>query len=90
MTEAITAFEDRLIEDHELVERTSDALFDAGQEQLALKYLTEYSSNAASSALGLGNALLGSIEARTEVLYGLRAPETDEMSLLDYQMVGCD
>ena len=90
VTEAITAFEDRLIEDQELVEKTSDALFDSGQEQLALKYLTEHSSNAARSALKLGKALLGSIEARTEVLYGFRTPETDDMSLLDYDMVGCN
>lgn len=90
VTEAITTFEDRLIEDQESVEETSDALFDSGQEQLALKFLTEHSSNAASSALELGKALLGSIEARTEVLYGFRAPETDDMSLLDYDMVGCN
>jgi dipeptidase len=90
VTEAITAFENQLIEDQELVEKTSDALFDGGHEELALKYLTEYSSNTASSALALGNALLGSIEARTRVLYGLRAPETDNTSLLDYETVRCD
>jgi len=90
VTEAITAFEDRLIEDQESVEETSNALFDGGQEQLALKYLTEHSNNAARSALELGNALLGSIEARTEVLYGFRAPETDDISLLDYDMVRCN
>jgi len=33
--------------------------------------------------------LLASIEARTRVLYGLRNPETDEISRLDYQMVTC-
>jgi len=90
VTEAITAFEDRLIEDQALVEKTSDTLFDSGQEQLALKYLTEHSSNAASSALELGQALLGSIQARTEVLYGLRVPDTDEMSRLEGGMVRCD
>ena len=90
VTEANTAFEDRLIEDQTLVEKTSDALFDSGQEQLALKYLTERSNDAARSALALGNALLGSIAARTQVLYGLRAPENDELSKLDYQMVRCD
>jgi len=90
VTEAITAFENRLIEDQELVEETSDALFDSGQERLALKYLTERSVDAASSALELGNALLGSIEARSRVLYGLRAPDTDEMSRLEGGMVRCD
>jgi hypothetical protein len=40
--------------------------------------------------LELGKALLGSIEARTEDLYGFRGPETDDMSLLDYDMVECN
>ena len=90
VTEAITAFEIRLIEEQKQVEQTADALFDNGQAQLALKYLTEHSRNAASEALELGNALLGSIEARTKILYGVRAPESNDMSLLDYQMVRCD
>jgi dipeptidase len=90
VTEAITAFENQLIADQEAIEKTSDALFNSGQERLALKYLTERSNDAASAALKLGNALLGSIQARTEVLYGLREPETDEMSRLDYRMVRCD
>jgi len=92
VTEAITAFEDQLIDDMASVEKTSDALFDSEHEDLALEYLTEYTNNAASSALQLGNALLGSIEARTRVLYGLRSPQTDEISRLDYnyKFVGCD
>jgi dipeptidase len=92
VTEAITAFENQLIDDLVSVEETSDALFDSGHEDLALRYLTEYSSSSASSALKLGNALLGSIEARTRVLYGLRSPETDVISRLDYdyEFVGCD
>jgi len=90
VTEALTAFENRLIEDMALVDNTSNALFDSGHEDLALEYLTDYSSNAANSALDLGNALLGSIEARTRVLYGLRSPETDEISRLDYDMVECE
>jgi hypothetical protein len=72
------------------VEETAGILFDNGRGDLAGDYLTERSSNAASSALELGNALLASIEARTRVLYGLRAPETGETSRLDYQMVRCD
>lgn len=90
VTEAITAFEDELIAKQAVVEETAGVLFDSGRTELALEYLTARSSNAASSALELGNALLGSIEARTRVLYGLRAPETDETSRLDYQMVRCD
>ena len=90
VTEAITAFEDQLIADQASIEQTSNALFDGGEEQLALKYLTERSHEAAADALALGKALLGSIEARTRVLYGLRAPETDEMSKLQSNMVRCD
>jgi dipeptidase len=87
VTEAISAFEDQLIGDQELVEKTSNVLFDSGEEELALKYLTDYSSRAAHSALELGNALLASIEARTRLLYGLREPETSKISLLEGGMV---
>jgi dipeptidase len=90
VTEAITAFEDRLIESHDSVDKTSDVLFDGGQEQLALNYLTERSSDAARSALELGNALLGSIEARTRVLYGFRTPKSSDISLLGHDTVRCD
>ena len=92
VTEALTAFENQLINDMASVEITSDALFNSEHDDLALKYLTEYSSNAARAALQLGNALLGSIEARTRVLYGLRSPQTDAISRLDhnYKYVGCD
>jgi dipeptidase len=90
VTEALTAFEDRLIEDRSKVESTSDALHKNGHSDLALSYLTDYTSNAATSALKLGNALLASIEARTRVLYGVRAPETNEISRLEYTMVRCN
>ena len=90
VTEAITAFEDKLIADQASVEQTSNTLFDSGEEGLALKYLTERSHEAAADALALGKALLASIEARTRVLYGLRVPETDEMSRLESNMVHCD
>jgi len=90
VTEAITAFEDRLIAAQPMVEKTADTLFELRQEQLALKYLTDQSGHAAMAALELGNALLQSIEARTEVLFDLRRPESDEMSKLDYNMVRCN
>jgi len=80
VTEAIRAFEDQLLDDQSSIETTSNTLFDNGQEELALKYLTEQSGSAAHSALELGNVLLASIEARTELIYGLREPETEVMS----------
>lgn len=90
VTEAITAFEDRLIAAQPMVEKTADTLFEHGQEDLAVTYLTDQSGRAAMEALKLGNALLQSIAARTELLYGLRPPESDEMSKLDYNMVRCN
>jgi dipeptidase len=89
VTEALTAFEDGLIEVHGKVDETAGILFEEHRDQLALAYLTDYTNNSAKSALELGRALLSSIEARTRVLFGLRRPETDEISRLDYQMVRC-
>ena len=90
VTEALTAFEDKLIQERATVERTSDALFNSGHEDLALEYLTQYTSTAATMALDLGNDLLASIEARTKLLYVLRTPEGSEISRLDYSMVRCN
>ena len=89
VTEALTAFENRLIAEQQGVSATANALFDSGLDDLALDYLTEYSRQRGREALDLGNALLGSIEARTRELYGLRAPETEHLSELDYQQVTC-
>lgn len=89
VTEALTAFENGLIEEQANVEATAITLFEAGREDLAVRYLTEYSYRAGEDAIELGSALLASIEARTEVIYGLRLPESDEMSSLDYQQVSC-
>ncbi|MCP5381051.1 MAG: C69 family dipeptidase [Kordiimonadaceae bacterium] len=89
VTEALTAFESQLIDEQQAVDKTSDILFDKGETKLALNYITNYSNNAAHSALELGKALLSSIEARTRILFGIRKPETEEISRLDYQMVKC-
>jgi dipeptidase len=89
VNEALTAFENRLIAEQDTVAATAEALFRAGQRELALVYLTEHSERAGRAALALGHALLGSIEARTELLFGLRRPKEDTMSLEDWQMVSC-
>lgn len=89
VVDAITAFENRLIGEQPSVEETALALMEAARSDLAAAYLTDYSSDAALEALRLGNALLGSIEVRTRLIFGLRAPETAELSRLDYQMVTC-
>ena len=90
VTEALTAFENRLTIEQEKVEQIADALFKGGHADFALAYLTDYTSSSAKAALDLGKALLASIEARTRVLYGLRLPEADETSRLDSQMVRCN
>jgi len=87
--EALTAFENRLIAEQDTVAATSDVLFAAGKRELALEYLTDYSERTGEEALTLGRALLGSIEARTELLFGLRRPEGERMSGMDTPLVSC-
>ena len=89
VTEALTAFENNLIAEQSALEATAERLYEAEEPELAAGVLTEYAHARAHEAIDLGAALLASIEARTRVLFGLRKPETDEMSKLDYQMVTC-
>lgn len=89
VTEALTAFENRMIAEQTGLEETAVALYGAGKPSLARQVLTRYSDARAAEALELGGALLASIEARTRAIFGLREPESDEMSELDYQMVSC-
>jgi dipeptidase len=89
VNEALTAFENRLISEQDTVVATSEALFTAGKRDQALDYLTGYSEQAGEDAFGLGHALLGSIAARTELLYGLRRPEGETMSGMDTPGVSC-
>ena len=89
VTEALTAYENRLIAEQARVADTANALHRAGRDDLAARYLTDYSREAGLEGLRLGNKLLASIEARTELLHGLRRPEGEEMSLLDDDRVDC-
>lgn len=86
---ALTAFENRLIARQEVLEATAETLFRAGKRELALEHITEHSREAGTAALALGRALLGSIEARTELLYGLRRPVGDTMSAMGQETVSC-
>lgn len=90
VTEALTAFENRLIEEQEVVVSTANTLFAAGKDQLARHYLTRYSRERGAEGLRLGNALLASIEWRTELLFGLRNPRTHVVSSLDTTRIGCE
>jgi secernin len=89
VTEALTAFEDRMIAESTTVEAIAGALFATREDDLARDYLTLYNRERAMEALRLGEALLGSIEARTRLAFGPRRPESDEMSRLDYTMITC-
>jgi dipeptidase len=72
--ETFTAFEAGLIADQLAVEKTALTLFNAGENDLARKYLTEYSSGKALDGLRLGETLAESLEARTKALYRIRRP----------------
>jgi len=74
VTEALEAFESRALAEQPTVEQTALALRRQGRADLARRYLTEHSRCKAREALELGEALLGSIEARTRLLYGIRRP----------------
>jgi hypothetical protein len=89
VTETLVAFEDALIREQATVVETAETLFDAGKTDLALSYLTDYSAARGEAALKLGNALLGSIETRTKLLYGYREPTGDVVSRLSYDRVDC-
>jgi dipeptidase len=89
VNEALTAFENRLIAEQGTVVETAETLFSTGQDELAQRYLTAYSRQAGAEGLRLGNALLASIEARTELIFGLRLPQSDVTSRLSYDRVDC-
>lgn len=70
VTEALTAFENQSMSQSSAIEARAAKLFDIGENAMARDTLTEYSNERAMDALRLGNALLGSIQARYRLLYG--------------------
>ena len=62
VTEALEAFESRLISGQPTVEQTAQALYKAGEPDLARQYLTYYNNAEAMNGLHLGEALSQSIE----------------------------
>ena len=90
VTEALVAFKDALIREQETVVETAERQFEAGKGNLALSYLTENSAARGEAAPKLGNALLGTIEARTKLLYGYREPTGEVVSRLnDTRSITC-
>jgi dipeptidase len=91
VTEALTAFENQSIAEIPAVEAKATKLFNVGEPNMARDVLNDYSSRRALDAMNLGEALLGSIEARHRLLYGYRAPRGTKMSGNDGRrtVVGC-
>ena len=80
VVEALEAFEANILAELPRLEGKADALRAAGQPELSRDVLTRYSGTQAMAGLDLGRALLGSIEARTKVLFGIREPTTESIN----------
>ncbi|MFN2329263.1 MAG: C69 family dipeptidase [Chromatocurvus sp.] len=77
VTEALTAFENQSIEQSSAIEARALALFRADEPAMARAVIDDYSSARARAALALGDALLGSIEARHRLLEGVVERRSD-------------
>lgn len=78
VTEALEAFEAKLIAQQSSVERAAEKLFQAGEPELARAVLTYYSGTEALNGMKLADDLAVGIEARTRVIYGIRSPKRSE------------
>jgi hypothetical protein len=76
VSDALTGWDTRQIAAQEDIERTALALLKAHQDELLTRYLTWEANRAAADGLRLTEALANGIEARTRVLYGIRARES--------------
>ncbi|HEX2175277.1 MAG TPA: C69 family dipeptidase [Nocardioidaceae bacterium] len=87
---ALEAFEAQELRAQPRVEDTAAALYRAGEAGYARRYLTEYSHRRAEDGLELGNALLGSIEARAKLQFGIDEPDGDQINAgPDEETVNC-
>lgn len=75
VTTALESFEGQMLAEQRSVEDTALTLIAASKEDSARKYLTYYSNTQAMEGLDLGNALVTSIDARTQVLYEIDEPK---------------
>jgi hypothetical protein len=74
VTETLTGFESRLMDEQGSVVEIADALFRSGRQDLAVKYLNFYSGTRAAEALRLGQDLAAGVEAQTRARFGIRQP----------------
>lgn len=74
VTESLTAFESRLIDEQGFVTATAEALLQSGRADLAQRYFNFYSGTRATEALRFGKDLAAGIEAQTKAKFGIRLP----------------
>lgn len=90
VTQALTAFENRSIDQAASIEARARVLFEADEPGMARAVIDNYSSARALAALDLGEDLLGSIEARHRLLEGPKAPaDTLEIGTRHGPYVSC-
>lgn len=90
VTTALDAFEHHELTGAPRVRSTAAALYEAGEEAAARRFLTDYSHQQAEEGLELGNVLLGSIEARAKLLFGIDEPDGDQINAgWDEETVNC-
>jgi hypothetical protein len=91
VTEALAAFENQSIAESAMVESRARKFLAVREPEMARAVLTQYSTQRAQDGLTLGRALLGSIEVRYRLLFGIRAPQDSRMSVPQArdEEVGC-
>ena len=75
VTEALEAFESKLIAQQPDVEKIAAKLFAGSEPELARRYLTYYSGVEALGGMRLADDLAIGIEARTRTIFGIRPPK---------------
>jgi hypothetical protein len=89
VTRAFTAYENHMIGEQALLEEIVRTLYENDKPELARQYLTQYSKDSGAEGLRLGNAMLESIQARTRVQYGYRAPQSQMLSEVGGERINC-
>ena len=91
VAEALDAFDARLLpEQEDLVEAVAARLYAAGDARRARLWLTFHAHQRAEDALGLGEALVASLEARTRLLeHGIVKPEGGQINYRGPATVSC-
>jgi dipeptidase len=89
VTKAFTAYENHMIGEQTQLEEIVRTLYKNDKPELARQYLTQYSKERGAEVLLLGKAMLESIQARTRVQYGYRAPQSQILSEVGGERINC-